>query len=75
MSDFTEPRILNGLKIIPNSLAYQVKVEWRLERHPTQKRRRNWRAKEYRTKTPCCFVSGGVCYMHPDLFAKLKEQP
>lgn len=62
---------LHGLRIVSHNLASEVRDEWRVERHPTKKKRRNWRAVKHRIDRPCAYRVGDVIYMHPDLVAKL----
>lgn len=64
---------LLGLKIVPHQLAREVRDEWRVERHSTRKKRRNWRAVKRRIDRPGAFQVGDVIYMHPDLVAKLPK--
>jgi hypothetical protein len=62
---------LHGIKIIPHPFAREVRDEWRVERHPIPKRRRQWRVVKHHIDRPGCLLMGGVFYMHPDLIAKL----
>lgn len=61
-----------GLKIIPHALAREVRDEFRVERHPTAKRRRRWRVVKHHIDRPGCYQVGNVLYMHPELLARLK---
>jgi hypothetical protein len=63
--------MFNGLRIIPHPLAREVRVEFRIERHPIAKRRRRWRVRRVEIIRPGCIQTGGILYMHPDLIAKL----
>lgn len=64
-----------GLRLVPHPLAESVEVKWVLEKHPTQKRRRNWRPVRTETRTPCAFkTADGTLYVHPTIYAQLKNQ-
>ena len=63
--------IMFGLKIVPHTLAREVRDEWRVEKHPIPKRRRKWRVVKHHIDRPGCFQMGDTLYMHPDLIAKL----
>jgi hypothetical protein len=63
------------MKIIPHPLALNTKTEWRVQKNWKRKHRRNWRVVKVTVTEPGCWVAGGVMYMHPTLFAKMKEQP
>ncbi len=62
-----------GLKIVPHSLAREVRDEWKIEACQTRKRRRNWRVVKHHIDRPGAYQIGSTIYMHPDLVAKLKE--
>lgn len=64
---------LFGLDIVPQPRAVRVTFEHRVERHPTKKRRRNWRVVKHRIEKPCAYQVGRTVYMHPDLIAKLRS--
>jgi hypothetical protein len=61
--------MFGGLPIVPHQWA--VRTVHRVVRHPTRKRRRNWRV--VRVTEPCAFQVGGVLYVHPSLVDKLRE--
>ncbi len=61
------------IKIVSHPLAREVRDEWKVEAHPTQKRRRGWRVVKHHIDRPGCYQVRDVLYMHPDLVAKLKE--
>ena len=62
-----------GVKIVPHALAREVRDEWKVEAHPTRKRRRNWRVVKRRIDRPGAYQIGNTIYMHPDLVEKLKQ--
>lgn len=63
-----------GIKIVPHMLARDIRDEWKVERNPIKKRRRNWRVVKYHIDRPGAFMAGDVCFMHPELIAKLPRQ-
>ena len=54
---------LHGLRIVAHPLATQI--VYRVQRHPTRKRRRKWRV--VRLQEPGCWQVGQTLYMHPVL--------
>lgn len=61
-----------GLRIVPNPLAVTTEVNWFLTKHPTQKRRRNWRAVRTTIEKPAALkTADGTIHMHPTLYAML----
>lgn len=62
-----------GVKIVPHAMAREVRDEWRVEPHPTRKRRRNWRVVRHHIDRPGAYQIGSTIYMHPDLVAILKD--
>jgi hypothetical protein len=62
-----------GMSIVPHRLALEIRDEWRVERHPIKKKRRNWRVVKHRINRPCAIQCGSVIYMHPDLIALLPQ--
>lgn len=62
-----------GLSIVPHNLALDTFTEFRVQKQPIQKRRKNWRVVKYTVTKPGCWIAGGIVYMHPTLFVKIKE--
>ena len=63
---------LLGMKIIPHSLAREVRTEFKVTRHAARdKKRKNWRVLRVEINRPGCYQVGNVLYMHPELIAKL----
>jgi hypothetical protein len=62
-----------GLQIVSAPQAREIRDEWRVERHPIKKRRRQWRVVKHRIDRPGAYQIGDVIYMHPDLIVKLKN--
>lgn len=61
-----------GLRIVSHPLAVTTEVKWVLTKHPTQKRRRNWRAVRTTIEKPAAWkTADGTIYMHPALYAML----
>ena len=65
---------MHGLKIVPHQLAREVRDEWRVEKHPTQKRRRQWRVVKHHIDRPGAYKMGSTIYMHPELVDLLRSQ-
>jgi hypothetical protein len=63
------PQSLYGMKIVCHPLAVEIRHE--VQRHPIKKRRRNWRV--VKVQRPGCYQAGNTFYMHPEIYAKLKE--
>lgn len=63
-----------GMMIVEHSLAREVRDEYRVEPHPTKKRRKNWRVVKHHIDKPGAYVSGNTIYAHPDIIKKLREQ-
>lgn len=66
--------MLNGVQIVSTPFAREVRDEWRVERHPIPKRRRQWRVVKHHIDKPGCYRSNDTLFMHPELFALLKER-
>jgi len=65
--------VFAGMNIVQTPMAISVRVEFKVSRwSPRDKKRKNWRVRRIEHKTPCVYQAGGVFYMHPALFAKLK---
>ena len=63
---------LNGVKVVSSSLAIELTHEFRIEKHPIQKRRKQWRIVKHHIEIPKAFMINGICYMYPLLIEKLK---
>ena len=66
--------LVNGMRIIPNPLARDVRYEWKVEPHPIPKKRKRWRVVKHYINRPGCYVMGNTLHMHPDLIAELRNQ-
>lgn len=66
------PIEIAGIKVYRHVLAVEVCYEWRIERHPIRKHRRQWRVVKHRIERPGAFQICNSIYMHPELFGKLK---
>ncbi len=66
--------LFNGIEIIPHQLAREVRDEWRVERHPFPKKRKQWRVVKHHVDRPGCFQIGTKLFMHPDLVAQLRKE-
>jgi hypothetical protein len=65
--------LLSGIRIVPNKLALDVRFEWKVERHPTPKKRRQWRVVKHRIELPGCYQVGDMFYVHPELIERLRK--
>ena len=63
----------SGMRIVQHSLAVTVRDEWKVERHPIKKKRRQWRVAKHRITTPSCYQVGDTLYMHPELVERLRQ--
>ena len=63
-----------GLKIIASTMAREVRDEWKVERHPTLKKRRNWRVVKHHIDRAGCYRMGNTLIMHPELITRLKSE-
>ena len=61
--------LFSGVRVFESDFATTTK--WVIEKHPIKKRRRGWRP--VRKTVPGCWQIGADFYMHPALFAKLRE--
>jgi hypothetical protein len=61
-----------GLKVVSAPMAREVRDEYRVERHPTKKRRKQWRVVKHHIDRPCFYRAGDTLFVHPELIAKLK---
>ena len=64
---------IGGKPIYPSEFAREVRDEFRVERMPIAKRRRNWRVVKHHIDRPGCFMTANAIFMHPDLIAKLPK--
>jgi hypothetical protein len=60
-----------GLNIVAHPLAREVRDVWKIERHPTWKRRRRWCVVKHHIDRPGAYQCGNTIYMHPELVAML----
>ena len=61
-----------GLKVVANELCASYRTEFKVERHPIKKRRRNWRVVRHTVRDISrTIVVGDTVYMHPEVFEKL----
>ena len=61
-----------GLKIVPHTLARDVRTEYKVTTWATRdKKRKNWRVMRIEIDRPGCWQVGNTLYMHPELIAKL----
>ena len=64
-----------GHRVLSNPLCVKVEVTWSVERHATQKRRRNWRVVRHQRDVPCAYkLADDTLMMHPDLFKQVAAQ-
>lgn len=64
----------NGLHIIQTTLCVETRTEFKVSRWMTRdKKRKNWRVLRIDHRKPCAYQAGNTLYMHPELFAKLKD--
>lgn len=63
-----------GLRIYQSPLVTTTEVRWVLEKHPTQKRRRNWRPVRTEVQKPAAYKTAEGIFMHPDLYAQLPKK-
>lgn len=64
---------LNGVRLHANPLCVKHEVTWGVEKHPTAKRRRNWRVVQRVRAVPCAYLlADGSLHVHPDLYMKVK---
>jgi NAD-dependent oxidoreductase involved in siderophore biosynthesis len=64
---------LTGMRIVPHLLAREVRDEWKVERHPIPKKRKQWSVVKHHIDRPGCYQIGNTFYMHPELVEKLKQ--
>lgn len=63
----------DGMRVMSSPLAREVRDEYRVERSPIRKRRRNWSVVKHHIDKPCAYVLGGhTIVAHPEIVAKLK---
>ena len=67
------PLTFNGLRIVPHAMAVDVLTVFSVEKIPTRRRRRYY-VKRTERRSPGCWQSGDVLYMHPTLVEKLKKE-
>jgi hypothetical protein len=68
-----EPNFFAGVRIHTSQHAVKLTYRWEVHRHPIAKRRRGWRVVRVEERTPCVFKTPSGLFMHPVLFAKLKQ--
>ena len=69
-----EMRLL-GMNIVAHPLARDVRIEFKVMRWATRKKKRkNWRVMRIEINRPGCYQVGNTLYMHPDLIAKLPRE-
>ena len=66
-------RTIYGLDVVSAPMAREVRTEWRIERNPRKKRRRNWLVVKHQIDRPAMYRSGNTLFVHPELLAKLKD--
>lgn len=64
-------RTIYGLDVVSAPMAREVRTEWRVERHPTKKRRRNWLVVKHKIDRPGMYRSGNTLFVNPELLSKL----
>jgi len=63
---------IHGNLVHSSPFCVKVEVTWRVERHATKKRRRNWRVVRHQRDVPCAYrMADGRLVMHPDLYRQL----
>lgn len=62
-----------GIPVFSSPLAEQVVYHWEVQKHPTKKRRRNWKPVRVEERKPCAYQTPMGIFMHPTLYAKLRE--
>lgn len=67
--------MFNGLRIITNTLAREVRTEFKVAPWPTRKKRRGWKVQRIEINRPGCYRMGDTLVMHPDLYEKLRATP
>jgi hypothetical protein len=63
----------NGVPVFRTPYAVTMHVSWELRRHPIAKRRRRWAAVRVESHLPACFRTPQGLFMHPAVFARLRE--
>ena len=65
---------LPGIRVVEHPLAIDVVHRVSVVRWPVKKRRRGWRVLKERIEKPACWkMADGTLYMHPTLYAQLKN--
>lgn len=69
--------LMNGLTIVPHTLAREVRTEYRVTRWAAghDKKRKNWRVMRVEINRPGAYQIGNTIYMHPELVEKLRALP
>ena len=62
-----------GMNIVSTPMAREVRTEWRVERHPTKKSRKQWRVVKHEINRPGAYQSGNTIYAHPDVIEQLRH--
>ena len=63
-----------GMNVVSTQMAREVRTEWRVERHPTKKRRKQWRVVKHEINRPCAYQSGNTIYAHPAVIEQMRLQ-
>ena len=66
--------MLKGMRVVSHPLAREVRDEWKVERNPIPKRRRQWRVVKHHIDRPGCYKVCDTFYMHPELIEKLRAK-
>jgi hypothetical protein len=54
-------------------MAREVRTEWRIEKHPTKKRRKQWHVVKHTIDRPGMYRAGNTIYAHPEIVAQLRQ--
>ena len=64
-----------GLKIVPNTLARDVRTEFKVARcEPYNRKRKRYYVQRIEINRAGCWRVGDTLYMHPELIAAMPEQ-
>lgn len=70
----TDPGFLLGMRIVTTPMARDIRTEFKVQRLGGNRRRKRWFVQRVEINRPAVLQSGNTLFMHPDLFALLKEQ-